>query len=95
MPDIEMKIFHYRRLLRQTINFNCIKEVQIMNKKVLVICGSPRKGGNSDTLCDLFIKGCTEVGNFAEKYICVINKLIFVQLAMPVKRQGNVFKRMI
>jgi putative iron-sulfur flavoprotein len=36
-----------------------------MNKKVLVICGSPRKGGNSDTLCNQFIKGCTEAGNSA------------------------------
>jgi len=28
-----------------------------MSKKVLVLSGSPRKGGNSDTLCDQFIKG--------------------------------------
>lgn len=25
-------------------------------KKVLILLGSPRKGGNSDTLCDEFIK---------------------------------------
>ena len=26
-------------------------------KKVLIISASPRKGGNSDTLCDEFAKG--------------------------------------
>ena len=38
-----------------------------MNKKVLVIAGSPRKGGNSDILCDEFIRGARESGNTAEK----------------------------
>lgn len=28
-----------------------------MSKKVLIISASPRKGGNSDTLCDQFAKG--------------------------------------
>ena len=38
-----------------------------MNKKVLVISSSPRKGGNSDLLCDQFISGAMEAGNKAEK----------------------------
>jgi multimeric flavodoxin WrbA len=38
-----------------------------MNKKVLVLSSSPRKGGNSDTLCDQFILGAKEAGNDAEK----------------------------
>lgn len=38
-----------------------------MSKKVLVLSGSFRKGGNSDLLCDQFIKGATEVGHEAEK----------------------------
>jgi multimeric flavodoxin WrbA len=38
-----------------------------MSKKVLVLSSSPRKGGNSDTLCDEFIKGVQETGNQAEK----------------------------
>ena len=38
-----------------------------MNKNVLVISASPRKGGNSDTLCDEFIRGAQESGNHAEK----------------------------
>ena len=38
-----------------------------MSKNVLVISASPRKGGNSDTLCDEFIRGAQESGNNAEK----------------------------
>lgn len=30
-----------------------------MSKKVLILSGSPRKGGNSDILCDEFAKGAT------------------------------------
>ena len=36
-------------------------------KKVLVLSGSPRKGGNSDVLCDEFIKGALAKGNEVEK----------------------------
>ena len=36
-------------------------------KKVLIISASPRKGGNSDTLCDQFAKGATEAGHEVEK----------------------------
>lgn len=38
-----------------------------MRKNILVLSGSPRKGGNSDTLCDQFIKGCAEAGHDVEK----------------------------
>jgi len=38
-----------------------------MKKKILVLSSSPRKGGNSDTLCDQFIKGAEEAGHIAEK----------------------------
>ena len=38
-----------------------------MNKNVLVISASPRKGGNSETLSDEFIRGAQESGNHAEK----------------------------
>lgn len=38
-----------------------------MSKKVLVLSGSPRKNGNSDTLCDEFIKGAKEAGHEVEK----------------------------
>ncbi len=38
-----------------------------MNKNILVLSSSPRKGGNSDTLCDQFALGASESGNKVEK----------------------------
>ena len=37
-----------------------------MNKKVLIISSSPRKGGNSETLATAFAKGAREAGNQVE-----------------------------
>lgn len=37
-----------------------------MSKKVIIISSSPRKGGNSDLLCDEFARGAQEAGNTAE-----------------------------
>lgn len=39
-----------------------------MAKKILIISGSPRKGGNSDTLCERFAAGAREAGHFVEKF---------------------------
>lgn len=36
-------------------------------KNVLIISASPRKGGNSDILCDQFLKGAQEAGHRVEK----------------------------
>lgn len=36
-------------------------------KKVLIISGSPRKGGNSDILCDQFMAGAIAAGHQVEK----------------------------
>ena len=38
-----------------------------MAVKVLAISASPRKDGNSDVLCEQFLKGASEVGNEVEK----------------------------
>ncbi|HET8688988.1 MAG TPA: flavodoxin family protein [Methanosarcina sp.] len=38
-----------------------------MSKNVLILSASPRKGGNSDLLCDQFILGAKEAGNQTEK----------------------------
>lgn len=38
-----------------------------MSKNVLILSGSPRKGGNSDLLCDAFMKGAIESGHTVEK----------------------------
>lgn len=34
-----------------------------MSKNVLILSGSPRKGGNSDLLCDEFMRGAAESGH--------------------------------
>jgi len=46
-----------------------------MNKKVLIISSSPRKGGNSETLADAFICGAEKAGHQTEK-ICLYDKTI-------------------
>ena len=38
-----------------------------MSKRILILSGSPRIGGNSDILCDEFMKGAFELGNDVEK----------------------------
>lgn len=44
-------------------------------KKVLILSGSPRVGGNSDLLCDEFARGAKVNNNIVEK-ICIANKKI-------------------
>ena len=49
-----------------------------MAKKVLIISSSPRKGGNSDMLCDEFMKGVIETGNEVEKiFIILVRDAVF------------------
>lgn len=57
--------------------------------RVLVINGSPRAKGNSDLLCDEFIRGAEEAGHQVEKI------LLRAGLAMPVSKQGHVSRKMI
>lgn len=38
-----------------------------MAKNILIISASPRRHGNSDTLCDRFMEGALESGNTVEK----------------------------
>jgi multimeric flavodoxin WrbA len=38
-----------------------------MGKKVLLLSASPRRGGNSDTLCDQFVLGAQQAGHRPEK----------------------------
>ena len=37
-----------------------------MAKKVLILSSSPRRGGNSDVLCDEFMKGAREEARKAQ-----------------------------
>lgn len=46
-----------------------------MSKKVLILSGSPRKGGNSDLLCDEFMKGALSSGNRVEKIRVATKKI--------------------
>lgn len=36
-------------------------------KNILILSSSPRRGGNSDTLCDEFMRGAIDEGNAVEK----------------------------
>ncbi len=38
-----------------------------MNKKVIILSASPRNGGNSDLLCDQFLRGAQDAGHNVEK----------------------------
>lgn len=38
-----------------------------MKKKILILSASPRKGGNSDYLCDEFMRGAKDAGHETEK----------------------------
>jgi multimeric flavodoxin WrbA len=44
-------------------------------KKVLIISSSPRRKGNSDCLCDEFLRGAIEAGNSAEKIFLADKKV--------------------
>ena len=40
-----------------------------MAKKIVILSASPRKGGNSELLCDQFIRGATAAGHRVEKIL--------------------------
>jgi multimeric flavodoxin WrbA len=48
-----------------------------MTKKVLILSASPRKGGNSDLLCDRFMHGAREAGHQAEKIFLRDKKITY------------------
>ena len=64
-----------------------------MSKKVLVISGSPRKSGNSDTLCDQFIQGAKETGNNVEKIFLRDKKINFCTGCYACKKDGNCIQK--
>ena len=52
--------------MRITQRISKCKECSTMNKKVLIISSSPRKGGNSETLAAAFAKGARKAGHQVE-----------------------------
>ena len=59
-----------------------------MSKKVLILSGSPRKGGNSNILCDEFMKGAEESGNTVEKIRVAEKKIGYCRGCYACKRTG-------
>ena len=50
-----------------------------MGKKVLVISSSPRRGGNSDLLCDQFVAGAKKTGHDVDKVFLKDKKINYCQ----------------
>lgn len=57
---------------------------------VLVLSASPRKGGNSDLLCDQFILGARDAGNQAEKIFLQDKNIHFCLGCMDCQSNGGV-----
>ena len=65
-----------------------------MSKKVLVLSASPRRGGNSDTLCDQFMLGAKESGNQVEKIFLGDKKINYCVACEVCQRNGgNCFQK--
>lgn len=60
-----------------------------MSKKVLIICTSPRKGGNSQKLADEFERGAIEAGHQVEKINFYDLRLNYCQGCMSCKKTGK------
>lgn len=60
-----------------------------MSKHVLILSGSPRKGGNSDLLCDEFLRGAQEAGNQVEKIFLRSKKIAPCNACYFCKRSGG------
>lgn len=58
-------------------------------KNVLILSGSPRKGGNSDLLCDEFMRGAKEAGNEVEKIFIADKKISPCRACYYCRRSGG------
>ena len=61
-----------------------------MSKRVLILSGSPRKGGNSDLLCDEFMRGAIESGNEVEKIRVAEKKIGYCSACYYCQKSGGV-----
>lgn len=60
-----------------------------MAKNILILSGSPRRGGNSDVLCDQFMKGAVEAGNDVEKINVSSKKIGYCMACYYCKNHGG------
>ncbi len=58
-------------------------------KKVLILSGSPRKNGNSDILCDEFMRGALEAGNAVEKVRVAEKKISYCRGCYYCQKSGG------
>lgn len=58
-------------------------------KKIVIISSSPRKGGNSDLLCDRFAEGAKASGNEVEKIRIADLKIGFCHACYVCKKTGK------
>ena len=61
-----------------------------MSKKVLILSGSPRKGGNSDLLCDEFMRGAMESDNDVTKIRVAEKKIGYCSACYYCRDHGGV-----
>jgi multimeric flavodoxin WrbA len=62
----------------------------LVKQKVLILSASPRRGGNSDMLCDQFMLGAREAGNQVEKMFLQDKNIHFCQACMECQSNGGV-----
>ena len=60
-----------------------------MNKKVLILSSSPRKGGNSEALASIFAKGAQEAGNQVETVYLRENQYGFCKGCLACQKLGH------
>ncbi len=60
-----------------------------MSKQVVILSASPRKGGNSDTLCDQFRRGCQQAGNQVTKIPLREKQIHFCNACYACRKTGS------
>lgn len=60
-----------------------------MSKKVLILSASPRKGGNSDVLCDEFARGAEVAGHRVEKIRVAEKNIGYCRACYACKNSGK------
>ena len=64
-----------------------------MSKRILVLSTSPRIGGNSETLADVFIKGAEEAGHETKKICLYYKKIEFCKGCLGCQTTGKCILR--